>query len=224
MKVSVEKLTDVKLLQRANSFTTGHESKMTLAQAYRAGHSPIRTQLFWIECTDIPLFVASQLVRSHVGVQFFQRSKRTDRVGEDFRTVCTDLANGLANAYDFKCEDVITELCDKVNELPEHFDRYAPTDIAFIINAEALINMAHKRLCEKASSETRDLMTKIALEVSIADPELAEHLVPQCVFRGGICSEPKTCGWIYSGVGQTVLEEYVKMLQRTKNRTNTEKK
>lgn len=224
MKVEITKLTDVKLLQRANSFTTGRDSHMTLAQAYRAGHSPIRTQLFWVECTDIPLFVASQLVRSHVGVQFFQRSKRTDRGGEDFRSVCTDLAHGLANAYDFKCEDVVTELCDKVNELPEHFDRYAPTDIAFIINAEALINMAHKRLCEKASRETRDLMTKIALEVAIVDPELAEHLVPQCVFRGGICSEPKTCGWIYGGVGQTVLEEYVKMLQRTKFRTNEEKK
>jgi len=235
MKVSVEKLTDVRLLQRANSFTTGHESKMTLAQAYRAGHSPIRTQLFWVECTDIPLFVASQLVRSHVGVQFFQRSKRTDRGGEDFRIECHDfgqrldiIAENVDEGLSEKKADELTqtlgEMENEVKAWSSRFDRYTPTDIAFIINAEALINMAHKRLCEKASSETRDLMTKIALEVSIADPELAEHLVPQCVFRGGICSEPKTCGWIYSGVGQTVLEEYVKMLQRTKNRTSTEKK
>lgn len=228
MKVSVEKLTDVRLLQRANSFTTGHESKMTLAQAYRAGHSPIRTQLFWVECTDIPLFVASQLVRSHVGVQFFQLSKRTDRGGEDFREACHCISQELlcsGAVTDFKERQIqIEERAKWVDDLPKRFDRYAPTDLAFIINAEALINMAHKRLCAKASKETRDLMTKIALEVSIADPELAEHLVPQCVFRGGICSEPKTCGWIYSGVGQTVLEEYVKMLQRTKNRTNTEKK
>lgn len=225
MKVSVEKLTDVRLLQRANSFTTGHESKMTLAQAYRAGHSPIRTQLFWIECTDIPLFVASQLVRSHVGVQFFQLSKRTDRGGEDFREACHCISQELlcsGAVTDFKERQIqIEERAKWVDDLPKRFDRYAPTDLAFIINAEALINMAHKRLCAKASKETRDLMTKIALEVSIADPELAEHLVPQCVFRGGICSEPKTCGWIYSGVGQTVLADYREMLQNTQHNTST---
>lgn len=220
MKVSVEKLTDVRLLQRANSFTTGHESKMTLAQAYRAGHSPIRTQLFWVECTDIPLFVASQLVRSHVGVQFFQLSKRTDRGGEDFREACHCISQELL------CSGAVTDLKERqiqieerakwVDDLPKRFDRYAPTDLAFIINAEALINMAHKRLCAKASKETRDLMTKIALGVAIADPALAPHLVPQCVFRGGICSEPKSCQWIFSGIGQTVLEEYVDMLKKTK--------
>ena len=216
MKVSVEKLTDVRLLQRANSFTTGHESKMTLAQAYRAGHSPIRTQLFWVECTDIPLFVASQLVRSHVGVQFFQRSKRTDRGGEDFRSVCYNLSQDFNGAFCMGDEEDLGKCIETAKTLPQRFDRYAPTDIAFIINAEALINMAHKRLCAKASAETRDLMTKIALEIAIVDPELAEHLVPQCVFRGGICSEPKSCQWIFSGIGQTVLEEYVDMLKNTK--------
>ena len=211
MQVTVEKLTGVQLLQRANRFTTGRDSHMDLATAYRYGHSPIRTQLFWIECTDIPLFVASQLVRSHVGIQCFQLSKRTDRGGEDFRTVCTDLANGLANAYDFKCEDVITELCDKVNELPERFDRYAPTDLAFIINAEALINMAHKRLCTKASVETRTLMAMIAHEAIREDPDLAGHLVPQCIWRGGICPEPKSCGYIHSDTGIMELNAYENM-------------
>ena len=220
MKAEVTKLTDVKLLQRANGFTTGRDSSMTLERAYRYGHSPIRTQLFWVECTDIPLFVASQLVRSHVGVQFFQLSKRTDRGGEDFREACHCISQELL------CSGAVTDLKERqiqieerakwVDDLPKRFDRYAPTDIAFIINAEALINMAHKRLCAKASKETRDLMTKIALGVAIADPALAPHLVPQCVFRGGICSEPKSCQWIFSGIGQTVLEEYVDMLKKTK--------
>ena len=106
MNVTVTKLTDVELLRKANSFTTGHESHMTLAKAYAYQHSPIRTQLFWIECREIPLFVASQLVRSHVGVQFFQQSKRTDRGGCDFRKECEDLANGLASAFDMDCGDV----------------------------------------------------------------------------------------------------------------------
>lgn len=234
MKVEITKLTDVKLLQRANGFTTGRDSHMTLAQAYRAGHSPIRTQLFWVECTDIPLFVASQLVRSHVGVQFFQRSKRTDRGGEDFNDICRNLAFEINTSWitaeapekidTARLADDLSEWAKYIEKLPEKFDRYAPTDIAFIINAEAIINMAHKRLCRKASSETNELITKIAIQVAIVDPALAEHLVPQCVFRGGICSEPKTCGWIYGSEGQNVLKEYVNMLQRTKNRTNEEKK
>ena len=228
MNVEITKLTDVKLLQRANSFTTGRDSHMTLAKAYRAGHSPIRTQLFWVECTDIPLFVASQLVRSHVGVQCFQRSKRTDRGGEDFRVECHDFGQrldivaenvneGLSEADADSLKQTLGEMESEVKQWPSRFDRYAPTDIAFIINAEALINMAHKRLCAKASAETRDLMTKIALEIAIVDPELAEHLVPQCVFRGGLCTEPKTCGWIYSGVGQSVLTSYVDMLNEVKS-------
>lgn len=227
MNVEITKLTDEKLLQRANGFTTGRDSHMTLAQAYRAGHSPIRTQLFWVECTDIPLFVASQLVRSHVGVQFFQRSKRIDRGGADFREVCEDIAHRISKAEDHLHMGFMAFFDDPIEEienLPNRFDRYAPTDIAFIINAEAIINMAHKRLCGKASSETNELITKIAIQVAIVDPALVEHLVPQCVFRGGICSEPKTCGWIYGSEGQTVLKEYVNMLQRTKKRTNEEKK
>lgn len=221
MNIKVTKLTDVELLRRANSFTTGRDSHMTLAKAYRAGHSPIRTQLFWVECTDIPLFVASQLVRSHVGVQFFQLSKRTDRGGEDFREACHCISQELlcsGAVTDFKERQIqIEERAKWVDDLPKRFDRYAPTDLAFIINAEALINMAHKRLCAKASKETRDLMTKIALEVSIADPELAEHLVPQCVYRGGICPEAKCCGYIRSEQGRAQLETYKELFTNKNN-------
>lgn len=216
MKVEVEKITDVGLLRRANSFTTGRSSKMTLAQAYRAGHSPIRTQLFWVECTDVPLFVVSQLVRSHVGVQFFQRSKRTDRGGADFTIICNHIAQRLIE-YQKTGNHITYQLAiDEIIKLPELFDRYAPTDVAFIINAEALMNMAHKRLCAKASSETRDLMTQIGLGIAIVDKDLSQHLVPQCVYRGGICPEPKCCGWIFGGVGRTVLEEYLKTMYNTK--------
>lgn len=211
MNVTVTKLTNVDLLRKANSFTTGHESHMTLAKAYAYQHSPIRTQLFWIECREIPLFVASQLVRSHVGVQFFQRSKRTDRGGCDFRKECEDLANELAYAFDTDCGDVKEELCGKVNDLPNHFDRYAPTDLAFIANAEALINMAHKRLCAKASPETREIFGQICELVEEQDPDLYKHLVPQCVYRGGICPEPKGCGYNKTGLFNKILTEYRKL-------------
>lgn len=198
MIVNVTKLTDVELLQEANSSTTGHDSNMTLERAYRYGHSPIRTQLFWIVCKDIPLFVASQLVRSHVGVQFYQRSKRTDRGGADFTERCKRIADRLNEIginggwYDKR---IAASVREEILELPNEFDRYAPTDLSFIINAEALMNMAHKRLCSKASPETRELMAMIKHEIEVVDPALARHLVPMCVYRGGICSEPNSCGY-----------------------------
>lgn len=198
-KCKVIKLTGIDLLRKANSFTTGKDSRMSLATAYRHGHSPIRTQLFWIELTDIPLCVASQLVRSHVGVQFFQRSKRTDRGGEDFSKECVDLffsledliihsSPGMDKDETGKYADKLSEIQKRIAELPNRFDRYAPTDLAFIINAEALMNMAHKRLCTKASAETRAVMSLIRSEIAKddVDPDLAMNLVPQCVYRGGV--------------------------------------
>lgn len=209
--IKVTKLTDISLLRKANSFTTGRDSKMSLAKAYCYGHSPIRTQLFWIEMMDIPLFVASQLVRSHVGVQFFQRSKRTDRGGRDFRKECEDLANGLANAFDMDCGDVTEELCGKVNDLPNHFDRYAPTDLAFIVNAEAIINMSHKRLCEKASKETREIWENVIALIEEVDPDLAKHCVKPCVASCGLCREPKGCGFNKTEMCGKLIEGYKKL-------------
>lgn len=215
MNVTVTKLTDVELLRKANSFTTGHESHMTLAKAYAYQHSPIRTQLFWIECREIPLFVASQLVRSHVGVQFFQLSKRTDRGGEDFREACHCISQELlcsGAVTDFKERQIqIEERTKWVDDLPKRFDRYAPTDLAFIINAEALINMAHKRLCAKASPETREIFGQICELVEEQDPDLYKHLVPQCMYRGGICPEPNGCGYNKTGPFNKILTEYRKL-------------
>lgn len=217
MNIKVIKLTGIDLLHKANEFTTGHESRMSLATAYRLGHSPIRTQLFWVELREIPLFVASQLVRSHVGVQFFQRSKRTDRGGEDFRNVCYNLSQDFNDAFCMGDEEDLYKCIETAKTLPQRFDRRAPTGMAFIINAEALINMAHKRLCGKASAETREVIRAICDLVEEHDPDLYRHLVPQCVYRGGICPEAKCCGYIRSEQGRAQLETYKELLTNKNN-------
>lgn len=195
MGITVKKLTDLDLLHRANEFTTGHESKMSLERAYFYGHSPIRTQIFWVEMIDIPLFVASQLVRQHVGVQFFQRSKRVDRGGEDFAEVCDDLSRDIAKIWEEQDVESLAGYQSIIANLPNRFDRYAPTDLACIINAEALINMAHKRLCAKASAETREIVEILRLKIAEVDPALAQMMVRPCVANGLICREPKSCGF-----------------------------
>lgn len=221
MKIEAKKITTVELLHEANSATTGKPSKMSLRQCYRAMHSNMRTQLFWVKCTDIPLFVASQFVRSHIGVQFFQRSKRTDRGGEDFNDVCRNIAFNVNTTWITKdapekidtaqVADNLSELAKEIEQLPERFDRYAPTDLAFIINAEAIINMSRKRLCTKASTDTRVIWEGIIAEIAKVDPDLALFCVKPCVFSGGICREPQCCGFNKTELFQKALERYKKL-------------
>lgn len=73
-------------------------------------------------------------------------------------------------------------------------DRYTPVDHRIFCNAESLINMAQKRLCFQASPETREIVFMIREEMMDVDLDLAMHMVPQCVFRGGICCQPRPCG------------------------------
>ena len=159
MKVLVRKLTDESLMRRACEMTSkGKTSKITLAKIYACEHSPIRSQIFWIEMIDIPSFVSVHFVRHKIGVEHFVESNRDDRGGEDI------------------------------------VDRNTPVHHGMLINAQALINMARKRLCSKAHVEAVKVMEMIQEEVSKVDPDLANHMVPECVYRGGVCHELKSCG------------------------------
>lgn len=64
-----------------------------------------------------------------------------------------------------------------------------------VINAQALINMCHVRLCNKASKETNAVMWKIRQLVLSECPEFSSVLVPNCVYKAGRCDEFKPCGY-----------------------------
>jgi thymidylate synthase ThyX len=61
------------------------------------------------------------------------------------------------------------------------------------INAQELINMAHKRLCRQASKETREVMQAIVKEVTTVAPYMKDVLVPLCKYRNGKCTEMFSC-------------------------------
>ena len=73
-------------------------------------------------------------------------------------------------------------------------NRKTPIMHSALLNAEAIINMAKKRLCYQAHPETRMAMIAIKEAVEHADADLARYMVPQCVYRGGVCPELKPCG------------------------------
>ena len=61
------------------------------------------------------------------------------------------------------------------------------------INAQELIQMAHKRLCFQASKETREVMNAIVHEVVKIAPYMKDVLVPLCIYRNGKCTEMFPC-------------------------------
>lgn len=82
------------------------------------------------------------------------------------------------------------------NRDKEGVDRNTPVNHAMFINAQALINMARQRLCNKADSQTRFVVHAIRNKIA-QDHRLhwtvAKYMVPDCEYRGE-CVQPKPCG------------------------------
>ena len=91
---------------------------------------------------------------------------------------------------------VKTQRNDRQNE----YDRgEAPQDtpvvMCWYMNAEELITIAHTRLCKQASKETQQVVKMICDAVLETNPEFEGLLVPQCYYRGGVCTEFYPCGY-----------------------------
>jgi hypothetical protein len=76
------------------------------------------------------------------------------------------------------------------NKMPQD----APVIMSGDANTQNLIDMARKRLCRMASRETRNYMEDLKKSIHEVQPEIADVLVPNCVYRCG-CPEPNGCKW-----------------------------
>lgn len=63
-----------------------------------------------------------------------------------------------------------------------------------VANAQNLIDTMRKRLCFKASKETRELAEDLKITTRYTEPEMSNVFVPNCVYRCG-CPEFKECGY-----------------------------
>lgn len=90
--------------------------------------------------------------------------------------------------------------------------RMTPTNAMILINAEAIINISKKRLCAKASAETREIWGKVVEEVRKCDPDLANHCVKPCVYCG-FCREAKSCGFTKTDAYSRQREDYLRLFE-----------
>ena len=70
----------------------------------------------------------------------------------------------------------------------------APVSMIWYMNAEELMTIAAKRLCLKASPETRAVVAEICKAVIDKCPEFEGLLKPACEWQGGNCYEMQSCG------------------------------
>jgi len=63
-----------------------------------------------------------------------------------------------------------------------------------LANAQAIINISRKRLCNQASKETREAWKAFLETFKESEPELYGACVPDCIYRGW-CYEYKSCGY-----------------------------
>ena len=76
-------------------------------------------------------------------------------------------------------------------------------------NAQAIINISRKRLCNQASPETKEAWIAFLDSIKDKENELYSCCVPDCIYRG-YCYEFKTCGYSKSDDYKKWLEEYRK--------------
>lgn len=75
----------------------------------------------------------------------------------------------------------------------EQINRLTPVNHGITINAQALIGMSRKRLCLNAHQKTVAWWTRVRKAVSEVDPAMAQFMVPECVYRNGLCPELRMC-------------------------------
>lgn len=202
--VSVRKITDESLMREACEMTFLGTSKQSLLSIYKSEHSPARTQIFWVTAKSIPLFVATHLLRHHVGSIPFQLTCRSDRHGANpgLITKLDDInlklmgINTLINCGDTSsAQDCIQSVVSELEWLQKNSDRYTPVNLGLLLNAQSLIDMSKLRLCLQASKETTEVFQEIKSKVADIDPDLAKMMVRKCVYRNGLCGEPACCGF-----------------------------
>lgn len=65
-------------------------------------------------------------------------------------------------------------------------------NLSCIINAQALITISRKRLCNKADKKTQAVWIEVKKAMREVDTAMANAMVPECAYRGR-CTELKPC-------------------------------
>lgn len=151
------------------------------AKILLAEHSPIRLLEYDFGWEKIRQWVTAHFVRHHEGCEKFVHSQRGDR-------------RAILEEYNVETRD----------ELPQG----ALNDMDMSANAQALINISRKRLCNCASKETREAWIAVKESIRKIDPIMADKMVPECIYRGFCPEFLSPCGYSKTQKYQEDLIKY----------------
>ena len=151
------------------------------AKMLLAEHSPIRLLEYDWSWSKIRQWVTAHLVRHHEGCEKFVHTQRGDR-------------RAILEEYNVDSRD----------ELPQG----ALNDMDMTANAQALINISRKRLCNCASKETREAWKQVKEAIREKDPVMASKMVPECIYRGFCPEFMNPCGYSKTEAYEIELIKY----------------
>ena len=102
---------------------------------------------------------------------------------------------------------VSTQRTDRTGVSRDALLQNAPVEHECEANAQALIAISRKRLCQQAAKETREAWLEVKREVEKRDPVLASVMVPECIYRG-FCPEMHSCGYANTEIFHSELSRY----------------
>lgn len=102
---------------------------------------------------------------------------------------------------------VSTQRSDRTGVNRDESPQSTPVNHEAEANAQALIFISRKRLCQQASKETRAAWDEVKQQVAQADPIVADVMVPECIYRG-FCPEMKCCGYVLTNDYKEALKAY----------------
>lgn len=149
----------------------------------RSEHSPIRNLMFRIKMVNIPTFVSQQFSRHQIA-GIHEPVHKTDV--EHF---------------------VRTQRSDRTGVDRSELSQIAPVEHNMVINAQGLIDMSRKRICQKASIEARAIWNRLMIELKEIEPLLVKRMVPDCIYRG-VCPELGPCSYITTKHYQETKAKY----------------
>lgn len=149
-----------------------------------AEHSPIRTLQYVIEMKNIPSWASQHIARHD---SFAYHSVRDSAGDVHFVGTMRSDRTGINR-----------------DDLPQD----TPVNHTIYCNANDLINISTKRLCNCASKETRQIWSAVKDAIAQIDKPMADVMVPTCIYRGFCPEGKKCCGYVNTEAYKKRLEEY----------------
>lgn len=108
---------------------------------------------------------------------------------------------------------VSTQRTDRTGVDRDDLGQGSPVNHACEADAQSLINISRRRLCNCSAKETQDAWRMVREKVREVDPIMASAMVRECVYRNGLCPEMFTCEFNKTDAFKKELKDYLEGIE-----------